>query len=154
VAPVEKNRLHGDPPSDLPLLRLLMQRQGHASTSSRPARTSPSLSQPSDTQISRDMENYTDTQMGRDMSALDDLINRRYAELRAEQRGTNTTQSNAASINHRRSELRVELEPRGINSSAQSDAAANNRRRSELRDEPGDSNSAQSDMAERPSKRT
>jgi len=85
---------------------------------------------------------------------LDDLINCRYAELRAELRDTNTTQSDAASINRRRSELRVELEPRGINSSAQSDAAANNRRRSELRDEPGDINSAQSDMAERPSKRT
>jgi len=50
----------------------------------------------------------------------DDLINRRYAELRAELRDTNSTQSDAAAINCCRSELRVELEPRDINSGAQS----------------------------------
>ncbi len=77
-------------------------------------------SDPGGTQNSLDMENYTDTQLECDMSALDDLINRRYAELRAELRDTNSTQSDAAAINCCRSELRVELEPRDINSGAQS----------------------------------
>jgi hypothetical protein len=72
------------------------------------------------------MENYTDTQMGHDMSALDDLINRRYEELRAKAaqlRNTNSTQSDAAASDSPARHSEPQGEPSDINTSTQSDTA-------------------------------